>query len=742
MTQTQIVCIPDLLRNTRRFPEGVFDLVREPIRQACDIDIGYPPESKKARGLLPGFDLAHFRSLAGVCNGNADDADEHWADVYYRFPTEAQDYLFAHLPDKTLVLSFEMPPWFRQAYIDRNISFIDIRVSPLRFGRDLYFALCCPDVKHFQRIHEHAVSEEELRLEASLLAANIRMHQRGLQESGRYHFDLDSALVFIGQLPHDASLLTPEGRLCYRDFADRIRTIASTGRQLLYKAHPFSGDFAEEERRTLETITGRPVRICLQNAYQILSTEDDVEVIGISSGLLQEAVWFGKTAHVLYQPYVPLTQTTEPAANVYQQIHFQTLLSPGFWHQVLTPERPKPKIHALPMLPHSHARETLDQWWDYGKVLTWERALPIEAFTRSGGGLLHERLNTLENRVAVNAVTSFGGGVGWGGEPIIREAEVKHWKKLSTDHLRPLKNRDAAMALFKKSVTMVAIETSSYCNRRCWFCPNAFIDRISSNTFMPLEMYTSILQQLASIAYSGIVAYSVYSEPLADKAILERIAEARNLLPDALLHTNTNGDYLDHEYVRQLYDAGLRSLNIQIYLGNKEHYDHEKTKKAANKTLERLGLPSVPVHDRPGMSYERRLYYRDMSILLYGRNWDEDGASRGGLVPIRLAHRRSSPCLAPFQNVNIFHDGSIMPCCNLRPDVEAHSAYIVGNLAENPDLFMLYANQKLAALRASLLGVDLKRGVCGSCNFSEEQPSLEQIEQMKKLLQSASDSCQ
>lgn len=397
-----IVCVPDLLRGGRGFPEGFIDLVREPIRQGANINIGYPPNSKRSHGMAPGFDLHEFRALAGMTTDIFADSTTRqmqWSTSYHRLSDSAVNYLFDHLPANHLLLSFEIPQWLARACTERNVDFLDLRPSPLRFGRDLYMAVRCTSETLFSRMETNRVCEEELRLEAALLGANVRMHKARLEsERGFTSENLDGALLFIGQAPYDASLIAPDGRsLRCTDFADELLELCQ-GRRLLHKPHPFALEFAQEERKALERITGQAPLACQQNAYQILSSEDNVTLVGISSGLLQEACWFDKTAHLLYRPFVPLVSPDASAtADTYQQIHFQTLLSPAFWHQVLAPERPAPRLARLPTFAHNHARETLDQWWDYSKVMTWERAFTHEAFMRGGGSALRQRVEKLES---------------------------------------------------------------------------------------------------------------------------------------------------------------------------------------------------------------------------------------------------------------------------------------------------------------------------------------------------------
>lgn len=398
------MCVPDFLRGANGYPEVYFDLVRESIRQGANVNIGYPAGGKRLHGLNPSFKLSEFRARAGMtaeifADGMA--RQLQWSATYHKLADCAIDYLFDHLPSDHLLLSFDIPPWLAQACIERNVEFLDIRPSPLRFGRDLCIALRCTSETLFNRIGMHSVCEEELRLEAGILSANIRFHKTRLESERGFTFDnLDGALLFLGQTPTDASRLLPNGHsLRCTDFADELREFCR-GRRLLHKAHPFALEFAQEERAALKYITGQTPESCQQNAYQILSSEDDVTLAGISSGMLQEAVWFDKTAHLLYQPFVPLAypDATKTTDAYYQQIHFQTFLSPAFWHQILAPEQPAPRLAKLPPVAHNHARETFDHWWDYSKVMTWERTLTYESFMRGGGAALRQRIETLEKK--------------------------------------------------------------------------------------------------------------------------------------------------------------------------------------------------------------------------------------------------------------------------------------------------------------------------------------------------------
>ena len=309
-----------------------------------------------------------------------------------------------------------------------------------------------------------------------------------------------------------------------------------------------------------------------------------------------------------------------------------------------------------------------------------------------------------------------------------------HFDKVIADHIVPVTDREAAMALFKRSVSMVEIELFSYCNRRCWFCPNAHTDRISENIHMGADVYSSVISQLAEVDYRHVITYSRYNEPLADKVILDRVREARAKLPKAKLHTNTNGDYLNLEYLAELYDAGMRSLNIQIYLKNHERYDHAKTIARAQQTLRRLMLPYKVTIDQPGLWYEMQLEYKDMKLRLYGRNFEVNGTSRGDQVDIRRDYVRRLPCSQPVWGVYIDYNGMMVPCCNFRSDIAAHADYMIADLHIAPDIFLNYGSEASAKFRRSLLSYEPKSGPCSNCHFGLEELTPERQTRIADLL--------
>ena len=308
---------------------------------------------------------------------------------------------------------------------------------------------------------------------------------------------------------------------------------------------------------------------------------------------------------------------------------------------------------------------------------------------------------------------------------------------ITDDHFRPIQERHEAIRLFQRSVSMVEVEVFSYCNRRCWFCPNSVIDRQSATEYMPEELYLRIIDQLSEAGYREMISYSRYNEPLADRIILRRIQQAKARLPEAILHTNTNGDYLTPRYLDELAEAGLRSLNIQIYLGNDDRYDHARMRTKLLRTIDHLELNAPIIRDEPNVWLEASAERSGIRMRIYSRNFELNGCNRGDSVPIQLTYRRTSPCLSPFHHVYIDFNGKVMPCCNLRSDVPGHANASVADLNEATDLFLVYASETMAAWRRGLIGFNRKTGHCSTCSFVTYDSTPEHLAIHKRLIESA-----
>lgn len=296
-------------------------------------------------------------------------------------------------------------------------------------------------------------------------------------------------------------------------------------------------------------------------------------------------------------------------------------------------------------------------------------------------------------------------------------AVLKNSLRAEPEHFDRSLPRDEAIALFRRHVELIEVETTSYCNRTCSFCPNQFIDRRSEKNPMPEATWQAILHDLAAVDYDGTFVWSRYSEPLSEERIVERVREVRTAAPRARICINSNGDYLDAEYLQRLVDAGLDRLWIDIYLPDSDVFDLELAEKYHDRFLKRVQLTGTLVHSEPELMY--RLAHPKIEITTHVRNNVTMSrtfvSDRGGLISIAKREQRAAPCYAPFKHLVIDNDGSIVVCCHLRSDSPTHRDAVVGRIGD-PGVGLVEAYVALADWRKGVYGFGPKEGPCSGCN--------------------------
>ena len=116
--------------------------------------------------------------------------------------------------------------------------------------------------------------------------------------------------------------------------------------------------------------------------------------------------------------------------------------------------------------------------------------------------------------------------------------------------ITPTNDKSLQRKILKDNLYQISIEISSFCNRKCWFCPNSYIDKKSKAIDLPKDIYIKIISNLQEIDYSSRLCLIQYNEALANKnLILKRIRQARQSLPNVKIKINTNRDYINREYL-------------------------------------------------------------------------------------------------------------------------------------------------------------------------------------------------
>lgn len=298
---------------------------------------------------------------------------------------------------------------------------------------------------------------------------------------------------------------------------------------------------------------------------------------------------------------------------------------------------------------------------------------------------------------------------------------------------------DEQSALFKKFVCIVNIETSTYCNRKCVYCPVSFSESRKQQLYMTDKLFNKILAELASINYSSTIVFNLYNEPLVDQHIYLRIQSVREHLPHSFLMFNSNGDYVNSDRLNQLSELGLNALFVTLHPAGNKPYQLAERLQAFQKFFQKIGVDisryeiSAPLVNGP---LESNIDWKGMRLRVMANDWSKYGNSRAGSVSfLNAATIRTLPCARPLREFTISYDGRVFPCCQFFPDSLENQKYIVDSVLSK-SVFEIYASHALAKWRKSLFTFGNKASPCDSCrdeDFSKPE-SLEMRETMLNRL--------
>jgi len=235
-------------------------------------------------------------------------------------------------------------------------------------------------------------------------------------------------------------------------------------------------------------------------------------------------------------------------------------------------------------------------------------------------------------------------------------------------------------------IDSVGIETTTYCNLRCEFCPNSKYDRgtLKNKKLMPTWLYKKIIDELAEINYRGRITPFFFGEPLSDKRMPLLVKYTRDKLPKAKIHLNSNGFLLTVQLYKKLIEAGIDSLRISQY-----------------GTVMPEGVRKVLgyLETRPE---DNKLNYRKFTDNLALSN-------RGGDVKIKYMWEKPV-CTYPENECNIDYDGNAVICC-----ADYHSNMSFGNVKDKK-LIDIWNSPLYKKTRHELRNYIFKTPMCKKCN--------------------------
>ncbi|WP_337271418.1 hypothetical protein [Oryzifoliimicrobium ureilyticus] len=394
--------------------------------------------------------------------------EEHkWIQEYTSLSAESRLALAQYIDPECLYICYEGSPGLLSFLDEIGITYIDIRISPVRFLPDVMIAMRSNSREINAVMSLTSMSKADIESEALLLGASYRHYDR-------YRTPINAAqtetIYFVGQTATDASIIVGQSYFRIENALSVLREKLS-GHDVIYLRHPSADiDHIRREAGILAAVS-RSFEISQANSYDILCSDMPATFLGISSGLLQEAAFFGKRSVSLLPPVCPLflPEEAEDIEPGYYQITFDTFLDERYWNAIFQLMPLGWRDSARTMRPNQ-LRELHDVWWGYAP----HKARPND-FTRAQTrdlrahvGHLHTMNQFLLSVVSSEAshaddVSDIFGGRSWrwrgGAEVCFQAGGLLIKNRLPAGHWRKLNGRsDALMLVWEETGSVELVE--------------------------------------------------------------------------------------------------------------------------------------------------------------------------------------------------------------------------------------------------------------------------------------------
>jgi hypothetical protein len=288
-------------------------------------------------------------------------ADAFWAAHFAALPWSPalERLVLARLAGR-FCLTYEAPPYLLRLLDDIGVSWLDLRIHPVRFLDDLIFAVRAADATTQLALFARAVPESVVVATAGLCVA-----------MGQFISDAavpEDTLIVVGQRPLDATQIVDGRFFDAAEHVAEVERICRAHRAVVLKPHP-SGD-AHSLLLAAAGSGGNVLGSIRDNLYRMLALPQVGAVLTVNSSIASEAPYFGKRVHTLAPPSFRFAWRGAADPALYASLDAQVLM-PDFWRVVLAPHAPVSAADGatLPAKPN-RLRIALDSFWNFYEIDT------------------------------------------------------------------------------------------------------------------------------------------------------------------------------------------------------------------------------------------------------------------------------------------------------------------------------------------------------------------------------------
>lgn len=244
--------------------------------------------------------------------------------------------------------------------------------------------------------------------------------------------------------------------------------------------------------------------------------------------------------------------------------------------------------------------------------------------------------------------------------------------------------------------TEIEISESGTCNRKCSFCPRSAPDFSDIKEFISEDLVKKVVKELIHLDYAGVIRFSGFVEPLLDKKIFNHISTFKKSLPKVRVEVVTNGDPLNLNRLKKLFDCGLDKILISAYDGYEDVIKFQKL-------VDECGLNEAQYIIRDRSLPEEK----DFGITLSNRSGMMENAEFK--IP-NLKNPLNNPCYIPSYTLFFDYLGDVLMCPH-----DWGKKIILGNLKKE-NLLDIWFSDRSMKIRKSLVNSNRRFEPCNVCD--------------------------
>ena len=275
--------------------------------------------------------------------------------------------------------------------------------------------------------------------------------------------------------------------------------------------------------------------------------------------------------------------------------------------------------------------------------------------------------------------------------------------------------------LYMHNLRTLEIETVSYCNNKCEYCPVSFSDQHIEEV-MSKELFIDIIDKAIRCKSIREVTFHFYGEPTLDPYFEHRIQTLSNTNIKLDLHTNAT--FLDKSKISLLKNSGVLNKVIVNYPSNDEtEYNRITNSNNFSNVYKNIillcesGLPVVlNINGEPEQRSVNKTNIDEWFGTYKSVKIEENiMTDRCGLLENKYSQnirlKTLAGCEKLIRNAVISVNGDFIICCN-----DFRKKYVLGNIADG-EIDEILKGNKYISIRNTLLGLipsddDL---ICHSC---------------------------